>query len=87
MWTNLLCISHSHILVHLSCHSITKTKQGPFKCSGACLFQMNSDGGLDTLEARQRRPPRPTPPMLALPKGLPWLVSALLLPTPPAILL
>jgi hypothetical protein len=30
MWTNLLCISHDHILVHLSCHSITKTKQGPF---------------------------------------------------------
>jgi hypothetical protein len=30
MWTNLLCISHNHILVHLSCHSITKTKQGPF---------------------------------------------------------
>jgi len=31
MWTNLLCISHKHILVYLSCHSITKTKQGPFK--------------------------------------------------------
>jgi hypothetical protein len=31
MWTNLLCISHNHILVHLSCHSITKTKQGPFR--------------------------------------------------------
>jgi hypothetical protein len=30
LWTNLLCISHNHILVHLSCHSITKTKQGPF---------------------------------------------------------
>jgi hypothetical protein len=24
------CVSHNHILVHLSCHSITKTKQGPF---------------------------------------------------------
>ena len=30
LWTNLLCISHKHILVHLGCHSITKTKQGPF---------------------------------------------------------
>jgi hypothetical protein len=28
--TNLLCISHKHLLVHLSCHSITKTKQEPF---------------------------------------------------------
>jgi hypothetical protein len=27
MWTNLLYISHNYILVHLSCHSITKTKQ------------------------------------------------------------
>ena len=25
------CVSqHKHLLVHLSCHSITKTKQGPF---------------------------------------------------------
>ena len=31
LWANLLCISHKHILVHLSCHSITKTKQGPFR--------------------------------------------------------
>jgi hypothetical protein len=30
LWTNFLCISHKHILVHLSFHSITKTKQGPF---------------------------------------------------------
>jgi len=30
LWTNHLCISINHILVHLSCHSITKTKQGPF---------------------------------------------------------
>jgi hypothetical protein len=30
MWTNLLCISHNHILVQLSCHSITKTNQGSF---------------------------------------------------------
>src|SRR6185437_15718404 len=27
------CVSqHKHLLVHLSCHSITKTKLGPFKC-------------------------------------------------------
>ena len=26
------CVSqHKHLLVHLSCHSITKTKQGPFR--------------------------------------------------------
>ena len=30
LWTNLLCISHLNTLVHLGCHSITKTKQGPF---------------------------------------------------------
>ena len=25
------CVSqHKHLLVHLSCHSITKTKEGPF---------------------------------------------------------
>ena len=24
---------HKHLLVHLSCHSITKTKQGPFNCN------------------------------------------------------
>jgi hypothetical protein len=30
LWTNYLCISHKTQLVHLSCHSITKTKQGPF---------------------------------------------------------
>ena len=34
MWTNLLCISHKHILVHLGCHSITKTKQGPLNQAG-----------------------------------------------------
>jgi hypothetical protein len=28
IWTNHLCISLKHILVHLSCHSITKTEQG-----------------------------------------------------------
>jgi hypothetical protein len=28
--TNHLCISLKHILVHLGCHSIIKTKQGPF---------------------------------------------------------
>jgi len=31
LWTNLMCISHKHILVYLGCHSITKTKQVPFK--------------------------------------------------------
>jgi hypothetical protein len=30
LWTNYLCISHLNTLVHLGCHSITKTKQGPF---------------------------------------------------------
>jgi hypothetical protein len=30
LWTKFMCISHKHILVHLGCHSITKTKQGPF---------------------------------------------------------
>ena len=29
LWTNSLCVSHKHILVHLGCHSTTKTKQGP----------------------------------------------------------
>jgi len=31
LWTNHMCISYKHILVHLGCHLITKTKQGPFK--------------------------------------------------------
>jgi hypothetical protein len=30
LWTNHLCVSLKHILVHLDCHSITKTKQEPF---------------------------------------------------------
>jgi hypothetical protein len=30
LWTNYLCISYLNTLVHLDCHSITKTKQGPF---------------------------------------------------------
>ena len=30
VWTNLLVSQHKHLLVHLSCHSITKIKQGPF---------------------------------------------------------
>jgi hypothetical protein len=29
LWINHLCISLKHILVHLCCHLITKTKQGP----------------------------------------------------------
>jgi hypothetical protein len=37
LWTNLLCISHNHILVHLNCHSITKTKQGPFSLLGPLI--------------------------------------------------
>jgi hypothetical protein len=48
----------------------------------ACLALTNSDGGLDTLEVRQRCPPQPAPPVWALPAGLPRL-----LPIPPAILL
>jgi hypothetical protein len=40
---------------------------------------MNSDGDLDTLEVRQRRPLRPAPPVRAL--------LARLLPIPPMILL
>jgi hypothetical protein len=31
LWTNHLCISHLNILVHLGCHSITKTKLGTFQ--------------------------------------------------------
>jgi hypothetical protein len=31
LWTSSLCISYKYILVHLSCHSVTKTKQGPFR--------------------------------------------------------
>jgi hypothetical protein len=30
LWTNHMCTSHKTQLVHQSCHSITKTKQGPF---------------------------------------------------------
>jgi hypothetical protein len=33
LWTNHLWISLKHILVHLGCYSITKTKQGPFTIS------------------------------------------------------
>jgi hypothetical protein len=53
----------------------------------ACLAQTNLDGGLDTLEVRQRRPPWPAPPVRALPAGLPRLLLAWLLPISPAILL
>jgi hypothetical protein len=38
LWTNFLCISHKHILVHLGCHSITKTKQGPFTVVATCWW-------------------------------------------------
>jgi hypothetical protein len=38
LWTNLFCISHKHILVHLDCHSITKTKQWSFSGVHACWF-------------------------------------------------
>ena len=31
-------LNHKHLLVHLSCHSITKTKQGPFRCTGDILY-------------------------------------------------
>ena len=31
LWTNHLCISYLNILVHLGCHSITKTKLGTFQ--------------------------------------------------------
>jgi hypothetical protein len=34
LWTNHLCISHKDILVHLGCHSITKTKQKSFSGAG-----------------------------------------------------
>ena len=33
LWINHMCISLNHTLVHLGCHSITKTKQGPFNLS------------------------------------------------------
>ena len=36
LWTNLLSISHLNTLVHLGCHSITKTKQGPFTRGWRC---------------------------------------------------
>ena len=35
LWTNFLCILHKHILVHLGCHSITKTKQWPLRLASA----------------------------------------------------
>ena len=34
---------HKHLLVHLSCHSITKTKQGPFKGVFASVFPKGWD--------------------------------------------
>jgi hypothetical protein len=35
LWTNHLCFSHLNTLVHLDCHSITKTKLGTFhQCIG-----------------------------------------------------
>ena len=34
LWTNHMRISHLNTLVHLGCHSITKTKQGPFTVPG-----------------------------------------------------
>jgi hypothetical protein len=37
LWTNLLCISLKHILVHLGCHSITKTKLGTFQDHNAFI--------------------------------------------------
>ena len=50
LWTNHRCISHLNTLVHLGCHSITKTKQGPFRwpavarvlaVSGLCVVALS----------------------------------------------
>jgi hypothetical protein len=38
LWTNHLCISHLTQLIHLGCHSITKTKQGPFTRAGGSSY-------------------------------------------------
>jgi hypothetical protein len=39
LWTNHMCISHKTQLVHLSCHSITRTKQGPFTLTSNSVAQ------------------------------------------------
>src|SRR6185312_13873937 len=51
----IFCVSqHKHLLVHLSCHSITKTKQGPFTPEAGSSGDV--DGG-----ARTRPHPRAPP--------------------------
>ena len=60
------CVSqHKHLLVHLSCHSITKTKQGTFTRaarSRRCVVGARAVGRGDGGEACRRRPPRGWPP-------------------------
>ena len=47
----LSCVSqHKHLLVHLSCHSITKTKQGPFRRSPRGAGRAPAVGGLAAAE-------------------------------------
>ena len=52
-----MCISHKHILVHLGCHSITKTKQGPFT-NGEAACQNIGLGKVDHAEVSDKSPRR-----------------------------
>ena len=67
------CVSqHKHLLVHLSCHSITKTKQGPFSLSPP------------RPQRGPRRRQRPSPP--SVPRPTPVTSTTWRLQPPPASL-
>ena len=53
LWTNHLCISHLNTLVHLGCHSIIKTKQGPFTGQSACAHVERQSGQHQTTQQQQ----------------------------------
>ena len=59
------CVSqHKHLLVHLSCHSITKTKLGPFNsCEGERVMDTHCWAG----QAAQARPPLYSPTVTSYP--------------------
>jgi hypothetical protein len=61
LWTNHMCISHKTQLVHLSCHSISKTKQGPFKVvkPRGRIKKQNMDGQHHDTWSNKKRPRGP----------------------------
>ena len=47
LWTNYLCISLKHILVHLRLSSVTKAKQGPFNIHEEKPLELEKEDDID----------------------------------------